>query len=158
MNAHAKMVLVPENEMKARDHIEQVLNKEVEHENRKEPKSLFSGISEMLNSQLPAAMKVQLFNYFMSSYLTKKSRKKSIEETNEVNEKSNEEKAVDDEIHREIEQQNSEKPKRKYKKKPKLVVAKTRRARNPKINRKYINDQFGTGRIIPIRWTTLKTF
>ena len=159
MNTTKKMVLVPENELKSRSHIGKVLSKQAEHQvkNQKESFSVLNELKELLESEVPSALKMRLFNTFISTYLEKKQDPAPLAKREQQD--SEPEKAI-----KPIEPSISEeRPKRKLisAKNSRVIMTKymhRRPKRAPKPNRRYINDQFGTGVIVPIKWTTMKKF
>ena len=169
MNSAKKMVLIPETELKARSHIENVLNKETEFERKvqkkKESKDILDELQLLLTSEIPSTLKMRLFNSLLERYLAKKpklisktspriteTKQENIEpfktESQPQNEFSYEDNLMEKSITPESPQPSSTK------------TPQPRRSNRKRVpNKKYITSQSGSGRkIIPIKWVTLKRF
>ena len=161
MNVVKKMVLLPENSADAQKIVTNVLNKQAEHEVRgqKESFGVFSELSRLLESDVRSALKIRLFNSLISNYLDKKGiDKRSIAEKNEP--KSQDDTSFKDNL--EKEEKEETRPKKGVSKvQPRITPVKNvdlRPKRIIKPNKKYLNEQFGSGILVPIKWTTLKKF
>ena len=146
MNINSKMILIPENEHKARSFYKNVLTKEGEYDNKVQKKSdsedVLDELSELLKSTLPPSLKMRLFNDLLSRYLVKKPEK-----TNKPA-KVEEPKPVEEEL---------SKPEPIKKDEPISIKEDKTLRRSTRKNKK--NIQSGSGRkVIPIKWTTLKKF
>ena len=155
MNAARKMVLIPEQEVKQQNIVSNVLSKQAEHQarNKKESYSVYSELQKLLESDVPSSLKMRLFNSLISTYLEKKDDKSDLV----AKDSSPSEKSLIIDKEPEIAEPRPKKQRvRKVSPSLRHVAQRPKRARKP--NKKYINDQFGTGKVIPIKWMTLKKF